>query len=108
MAAQFSDNTTTNNSKVFFNGQIRIASLISNRVKFNQCVNTSRRKSTQMRGGAKKLIVAIAMIALALLLDLTSSYSPIQLVQLLISFALAIGGALVAIRGLVEFLSERF
>lgn len=61
-----------------------------------------------MSSGTRKMLVAVTMIVVALLLDFTSAYSPVQIVQLLISFALAIAGALVAIRGLVEFISERF
>ncbi|MHB2036910.1 MAG: hypothetical protein ACYCPW_09260 [Nitrososphaerales archaeon] len=61
-----------------------------------------------MVSGKEKVIIAVAMIFLAILLDITSYNSPIQLAQLLVSFSLAIAGALVGVRGLVEFLSERF
>ncbi len=61
-----------------------------------------------MASGATKLLVAFLMIGLAILLDLTSYESPAQILQLLVSFVLAIGGALVGIRGLLEFLSDRF
>jgi len=61
-----------------------------------------------MASGSVKILVSVSMIGLALILDLTSADSPVQILQLLISFALAIGGALVGIRGLLEFLSERF
>lgn len=61
-----------------------------------------------MASGLTKILVALAMFAIAIALDLTSAESPVQIAQLLLSFALAIGGALVGIRGLIEFLSERF
>jgi hypothetical protein len=61
-----------------------------------------------MADAKDKLITAVAMILFALVLDVTSGGSPVALFQLLISFALALGGAVVGIRGLVEFLSERF
>jgi undecaprenyl pyrophosphate phosphatase UppP len=61
-----------------------------------------------MMSALPKLGAAIALILGAIFLDITSVYSPFQIPQLLLSFALAVGGALVAIRGLVEFLSERF
>ncbi len=61
-----------------------------------------------MASGLAKVLVALLLISLALILDLTAYLSPVQILQLLISFALAIGGALVGIRGLLEFLSDRF
>jgi hypothetical protein len=61
-----------------------------------------------MASGFVKIMVALLMIGLALFLDFTAPESPLQILQLLISFALAIGGALVGIRGLLEFLSDRF
>jgi hypothetical protein len=61
-----------------------------------------------MASGLFKVLVALLMIGLAILLDLTSAVSPLPIAQLLISFALAIAGALVGIRGLLEFLSDRF
>jgi len=61
-----------------------------------------------MASGSVKILVALMMIGLALILDFTASESPLQILQLLISFALAIGGALVGIRWLLEFLSDRF
>ncbi len=60
-----------------------------------------------MAGGKEKVIIALGLIVLALILDLTSYQSPLALGQLLISFAFAIAGALVGIRGLVDFLAER-
>jgi hypothetical protein len=59
-----------------------------------------------MASGKVKLLVAITMLVISIILDLTNS--PLPIGQLLFSFALAIGGALVAIRGLIEFLSDRF
>lgn len=61
-----------------------------------------------MASGLTKVLVAVGMILCAIALDLTAADSPVQIGQLLFSFALAIGGALVGIRGLIEFLSDRF
>jgi hypothetical protein len=61
-----------------------------------------------MASGFTKIAIALLMIVLAIVLDLTAIDSPFQILQLLVSFALAIGGALVGIRGLIEFLSDRF
>jgi len=61
-----------------------------------------------MVSGIRKIGVALVMIVSAIVLDLTAAASPFQIGQLLFSFALAIGGALVGIRGLIEFLSDRF
>jgi hypothetical protein len=61
-----------------------------------------------MQSGANKLLAAGALIGLALVLDVTSASSPIAIFQLILSLALAIAGALVAIRGVIDFLSERF
>ncbi len=60
-----------------------------------------------MASGLTKVAVALLMIVAAIILDLTAGDSPFQIGQLLFSFALAIGGALVGIRGLIEFLSDR-
>ncbi|MDH2900118.1 MAG: hypothetical protein PXY39_04030 [archaeon] len=61
-----------------------------------------------MSPGANKMLAAGLLVAVAIALDVTSSYSPIPLPQLVISFALAIAGAIVAIRGIFDFISERF
>jgi hypothetical protein len=61
------------------------------------------------KSGAKKMLAATLLIACSILLDVTSSRSPVSTIfQLVISLALAIAGALVAIRGVIDFLSERF
>lgn len=61
-----------------------------------------------MRPGTNKILAAMGLIALAIFLDVSARYSPIELYQLVISLALAIAGALVAMRGIIDFLSERF
>ncbi len=61
-----------------------------------------------MDSGARKITVAVFLIFASILLDLTSSYSSFQIGQLVLSFSLAIAGALVGFRGLMEFLSNRF
>ncbi|MHB8568421.1 MAG: hypothetical protein ACYC7D_15560 [Nitrososphaerales archaeon] len=61
-----------------------------------------------MSPGANKMAGAALLVILAILLELTSPYSPDPILQLVVSLALAIAGALVAIRGVVDFLSERF
>jgi hypothetical protein len=61
-----------------------------------------------MRPGANKILAAVGLIVLAIILDLTSRDSPATLWQLVVSLALAIAGALVAIRGVIDFISERF
>jgi hypothetical protein len=61
-----------------------------------------------MQPGANKLAAAAALIALAIFLDFTSAYSPFAIFQLVLSLALAIAGAFVALRGVIDFISERF
>jgi hypothetical protein len=61
-----------------------------------------------MRPGTNKILAAIGLIASAMLLDATAKYSPVDLVQLVVSLALAIAGSLVALRGIIDFISERF
>jgi hypothetical protein len=61
-----------------------------------------------MRPGTNKIVAALSLVALAVLLDVTARFSPVALAQLVISLALAIAGALVAIRGVIDFISERF
>lgn len=60
------------------------------------------------KSGAKKMLAATLLVGCSILLDVTSSRSPVSIFQLVISLALAIAGALVAIRGVIDFLSERF
>ncbi len=61
-----------------------------------------------MRPGTNKVLAAIGLIVLAMILDVTARYSPISLAQLVVSLAFAIAGALVAVRGIIDFLSERY
>jgi hypothetical protein len=61
-----------------------------------------------MQSGANKLAAAAALIGLSIFLDYTSAFSPVAIFQLVLSLALAIAGALVALRGVIDFLSERF
>ncbi len=60
-----------------------------------------------MRHSVKVLLAAVSMLFGSIALDLAGSYLQ-NLVILVISFALGIAGALVAIRGLVEFLGDRY
>ena len=54
------------------------------------------------------MAAATILVVLAILLDLTSSYSSFQIGQLVLSFTLAIAGALVGLRGVIDFLSDKF
>jgi hypothetical protein len=59
-----------------------------------------------MRSGANKILAAVGLIVAAMLLDITSPASPVALLQVVISLAFAIAGALVAFRGVIDFISE--
>jgi hypothetical protein len=61
-----------------------------------------------MKSGATKLLAAFLLVVAAMSLDLTSAYSPVALAQLIVSLILAIAGALVAVRGVIDYLSEKF
>ncbi len=61
-----------------------------------------------MSPGAKKMAGALVLVLISIILEATSPYSPDSLLQLVFSLALAIAGALVAVRGIIDFLSERF
>jgi hypothetical protein len=61
-----------------------------------------------MKSGAKKLLAAGLLVVVALTLDFSASYTPIALYQLMLSLILSIAGALVAVRGVIDFLAERF
>ena len=59
-----------------------------------------------MARAARPLVAGILLILGAIALDLAGGMFQ-SLLLLILSFALAIAGAIVAIRSLVEFLSER-
>jgi len=55
-----------------------------------------------------KVGAALLIMVCAIILALTASRSPAEILQLLLSLILAIGCALVGVRGMIEFLSERY
>lgn len=60
-----------------------------------------------MRHSVTVLLAGMSMLLGSILLDLGGSYFG-SILLLIVSFALGIAGALVAIRGLIEFLGERY
>ena len=52
------------------------------------------------------LLIGVALLLGSISLDLAGTFLQ-SLIVLILSFALGIAGALVAIRGIVEFISER-
>jgi hypothetical protein len=59
-----------------------------------------------MRRSVRALLLGVGLLLLALVGDLVGTDFQI-LVVLIVSFALAIAGSVIAIRGMFEFLSER-
>jgi hypothetical protein len=60
-----------------------------------------------LRHSVTVLLAGASMLVGAIVLDLAGAYFQ-SLPLLIVSFAFGIAGALVAVRGLMEFLGERF
>lgn len=60
-----------------------------------------------MKRGAQALLLGLAMLVGSLVLDLVGSRIQ-SLFVLVLSLAIGVGGAIVALRGLVEFLGDLF
>lgn len=71
----------------------------------DQSLNTIRRPDCYVRHSARMLLAGIGLILSAIATDLIGSTYQL-LVVLILSLALAVAGAVVAIRGMVEFLGE--
>ncbi len=53
------------------------------------------------------MLSSVVLVALATVFDLSYSYSPVPIFQLVIAFALVLAGAFVGVRGIFDFLSEK-